>query len=131
MNHPTSCLILECLSNIHVDEKPIYRDPSLGANSTFNINAESQKYFFFCILQIYPPGTQPLCFWRKIAFWFVCKFYQELFPILESHVVDDSAAYIIESPIHTPPLVCIWNHFNYADSMNIYFTLNAKFKISV
>lgn len=55
----------------------------------------------------------------------------ELFPFWTVMPLIFSAAYIIESPIHTPPLVGVWNHFNYADSMNIYFTLNAKFKISV
>ena len=64
MNHPTSCLILECLSNIHVDEKPIYRDPSLGANSTFNINAESQKYFFLYTSNI-PPRNATIMFLKE------------------------------------------------------------------
>ena len=39
--------LLNAWPNIHVAEKPIYNDPSLGADSILNINAEPQKYFLY------------------------------------------------------------------------------------
>ena len=80
MNHPTSCLILECLSNIHVDEKPIYRDPSLGANSTFNINAESQKYFFFVYFKYTPQERNHYVFEGRLPFDLFANFTKSCFP---------------------------------------------------
>ena len=136
MNSPTKWIILhpvwflKAWSNIHVDEKSIYHDLSLGANSVFNINAESQKFFFFFFFlytsNIFPRNVTSV-FLKEDCFLFVCKFYQELSPVLESNVVDDSAAYSNESPIHIPPLVCIWNYYSHADFMNI--LLYFEFKI--
>ena len=73
------------------------------------------------------PRNATIMFLKEDSFWFVCKFYQELFPVLESHAVDDRAAYRLQSPTHTPPLVCIWNRYSYAESVNI--RLYFEFKI--
>lgn len=91
-NESSSCLTLEFWPNIHIDEKPIYNDPSLEVNFIFNTDASITKVFFGCTLNTLSQECNFHVIEERLPFDWFAHFTQGRSPFWK-RAIDGIAAY--------------------------------------